>query len=258
MVELVFNSTGLTPDNIRSTSGVDNDLDRIIRIFLALLVGQQDPLFPYLSSAFVGGIIGILYNQQQIPKKKCLYLAYSSCLLLVLIGVILLPFSSNIVDDIWNHIHAPWLLLINLGLQLACVFFLMSKIEFNPNNSKIVRRLRFFQRFGMVSLTIFCFELVDYIPRWIVTTLFHVDVMWGKTDNFLILLLLVALNLLLWAGIIRMWEVIRFYGTLESGMKIISSILLKNKINFNDPLNVREILYESEPVIFDKLNIKKT
>ena len=248
IVQWVFNQTGLTPLNIRSTSA--NSVGEWIKlVFFANLIGWQEPLFPFVSSALFGAIYGIIFTQKTLPKKKFLRLAFFISLGLVLVGAVLLPFSEDLLADMWTHLHVTWMLFVNLGLQSMCFLLMMYLIEFNPNNAKTVRRLRFFRRFGMLSMSIFCMELVDLIPRWIFTKIFSINVLTGQTTNMLLLLGLVAFTLAFWYGLIRLWELAKFYGSLEVFLRSFTSLLFWKKFYIKDPLNSYQILYDVEPIL---------
>ncbi len=239
---------GLTPMTIRSAPA-SNWNERLPLVLLANLIGHQEPLFPYVSSAFFGAIYGIIFCQKSLPKKEFFGTAFFISLGLVLFGLVLLPFTEDIYADIMTHLHATWMLFVNLGVQSMCILLMMRMIEFNPSNAKTVKRLRFFRRFGMLSMSIFCMELLDLIPRWVISQIFNVDLLTGKTGNMGILLLLVAVTLAFWYGFIRLWELVRFYGSIEVFLRFITSLLFWKKPNFKDPLSSKDILYDVEPII---------
>ncbi|MHA1111170.1 MAG: hypothetical protein ACTSRE_08705 [Promethearchaeota archaeon] len=247
VIQWVFNTTGLTPMSIPSTSA-SSWKERLRLVFFANLIGHQEPLFPFLSSAIFGAMYGIVFAQKSLPKKKFLRTAFFISLGLVFLGLGLLPFTEDILADMWTHLHATWMLFVNLGLQSMCFLLMMYLIEFHPNNAKTVRRLRFFRRFGMISMSIFCMELIDLIPRWLFTQIFKINLITGKTGNMGILLLLVIVTLAFWYGIIRLWELARFYGSLEVFLRLLTGLLFWKKPNFKDPLNSKGILYEIEPI----------
>jgi len=249
IVQWVFIRTGYTPLNIQSTI-VNTWKERSYLMFLANLIGWQEPLFPFVSSAFFGAMYGIIFTQHSLPRKTFLRTAFFISLGLVVVGLGLLPFTDNFIDDMWTHIHVPWMLFVNLGVQSMCFLISMHLIEFNPNNEKAVRRLRYFRRFGMVTLSIFCMELVDLIPRWIFSLIFKQDFITGSTANIGILFLLVIFALAFWSGIIRLWEVVRFYGSLEWFLQMVTSLIFWKKLNLKDPLNLKQILYDVEAISF--------
>ena len=247
VIQWVFNNTGLTPTSIPSTPA-SSWKERLRLVFYANLIGHQQPLFPFVSSAFFGAMYGIVFTQKSLPKKKFLRTAFFISLGLLFLGLGLLPFTEDIIADFWTHLHATWMLFVNLGFQSMCFLLMMYLIEFHPNNAKTVRRLRFFRRFGMLSMSIFCMELVDLIPRWLFTQIFKINLITGKTGNMGILLLLVIVTLAFWYGIIRLWELARFYGSLEVFLKFLTGLLFWKKPNLKDPLNSNQILYNVEPI----------
>ncbi len=243
----VENGTGLTPMTIQSVTAESRG-ERLYLIFLANLVGHQEPLFPFLSSALFGAIYGIIFSQNSLPKKKFLWTGYIISTSLVVVGLVLLPFTEDIMEDIWTHLHATWMIFVNLGVQSMCFLIMMQLIELHPNNSKTVKRLLFFRRFGMLSMSIFCMELLDLIPRWILSQIFQIDLVTGTTGNLWILLLLVIVTLGFWYGIIRLWELIRFHGSLEVILKYNNALIFWKKPNFRDPLESQSILYDVEAI----------
>ena len=248
IVRWVYATTGLHPFSIRYTASVSTWKERFKRVFLANVVGWNQPLFPFVSFAFGGAIYGIIFTKKSFPKKKFLRTAFYISLGLLILGICLIPFSEDIRADIWDPIYSPWITFINMGMQSMCFLLAMKAIEFKSNNVKKIRRWRFFRRFGILSLSIYCMELIELIPRWITSQIFNVDLVTGRTANLGILLVLVILTLGFWAGIVRLWEFARFYGSLEVSLQFINGSLFWKKPNFKDPLHSQSILYNVEPI----------
>jgi len=52
-----------------------------------------------------------------------------------------------------------------------------------------------------------------------------------------------------WYGLIRLWELAKFYGSLEVFLRSFTSLLFWKKFYIKDPLNSYQILYDVEPIL---------
>jgi hypothetical protein len=243
---LLLKLTGLTPYTICSSVGVDSGWDRLYRIILSWFFGYQEPIFPFISSAFAGAIFGLIFSQEFSSRRKFNNIVIFISIGFIIFGLILMIFSQDIVADLWSHLHASWLLFVNLGAQSLLVIGFINLIEFKSHNFQIIRRLRFFRRFGLLSLSIYCFELIDLFPRWIFTSIFEIDLIHGKSSNFLLLLCLIIVTISIWSVLLVIWEKIYFWGSIESWVYLIMCIIL-NKRPQKDPLKSHIILYNVNP-----------
>ncbi|MHA1453362.1 MAG: hypothetical protein ACTSRD_10915, partial [Promethearchaeota archaeon] len=114
IVRWVYATTGLQPYSIRYTASVNTWKDRLNRVILGNLVGWYQPIFPFVSFAFIGAIYGIIFTQKSFPKKKFLKIAFYISLGLVILGLCLMFLSEDIIGDIYAQIYAPWVTFVNM------------------------------------------------------------------------------------------------------------------------------------------------
>ena len=229
--------------------------DGILRLFWVMLAGAPEPIFPFLGTCFVGCMIGI-YLAQEKPSKDVIRYGYISGFLLIMAGSILLILSDEPFSFIFS-IMPLYLYLFHLGMQIIIMFFALSIAEFRPKLPvKFVTRTTFIRRWGILSLTVYFFQIFDIITREMLFGITglpfnepnQVGVGWG--------LLMVVVTMLFWEIILRVWEKIKYKGSLEFIIKKIG-VLFGGKPDPVDPLSVSGILYEElEPISFTDPNIE--
>ena len=229
--------------------------DGILRLFWVMLAGAPEPIFPFLGTSFVGCMVGI-YLAQEKPSKDVVRHGYISGFLLIVAGCVLLILRDEPFSFIFT-ILPPHLYLFHLGMQIIIMFFALRIVEFNPKIPvKFVTRTTFLRRWGILSLTVYFFQILDIIPREILFGLTglpfnetnKVSAGWG--------LFMVAVAILFWEIILRVWEKIKYKGSLEFIILKIGT-LFGGKPDPVDPLSVNGILYEElEPVSYTDPNIK--
>lgn len=226
----------------------------ILRLILVLLGGREAPLFPMLGISFIGVAIGQIIIQKQ-PKKEHTSYAMLAGAVMIIYGGLHLVFITGLENlDPGFHVHPTWFVLLNSGLQLIGILVVIRKVEFNENLNveRWLNFSRYFRRWGLVSLTIFMYQILDFIPRNIFTWIFPIDLNERYSVGFGWTLLYTIVFVLMFEGIVRLWEKGKFIGTWEWIMVKIRTILSMKEKPADDPLNIKGIIYNVEPISFVK------
>ena len=137
----------------------------VLTWFLVILAGDFEPLFPCLSTAFVGAIIGLFLAYPR-SSKKFFRIGFLSAAGSIVIGAILIisgmTFSAFHRPALTNH-------LLQLGGQLFAVLIPLRLVEFRGRAQKAANSkfIRFMRRWAMVALTVYALEIFDIFPEWI-------------------------------------------------------------------------------------------
>ncbi|QEE14652.1 glycosyltransferase [Promethearchaeum syntrophicum] len=246
---ILFSNRGITRDDILFIE-TNSPAEFLSGIFLANLVGNAQPLFPYLSVTFFGCIIGIILNQDEWKIKKKLtriFLLGVLCIIVALLDWIFIRGS----EPISAFIIAPiWFLILNTGLQTFLIAIFLYFFDYSKNiekRMKRVKKVRFIRRAGLVSLTLFSTQYLDIIPRFLLTKITGIDFLnLGNLTSLYQSFLLLWIIIFYWVFLLKLWEYGKFYGSFDWLMVYISSSLLKKKLNWQDPLNINRNLYEIE------------
>ncbi|MHA1827189.1 MAG: hypothetical protein ACTSX6_00930, partial [Candidatus Heimdallarchaeaceae archaeon] len=210
------------------------------RYWLVTLGGRESPLFPMLASAIVGVIVGMWLIQEK-PSMKFLKTGYWTALALFILGGIWFVFvdskllTKNLFGNgydvdgvlVFQHVHPTWFMLSNTGLELAALLFIVHKVEFNPKLriEKWLRRSRFVRRWGIMSLTIYMFQVFIFIPEKVLSLIPGLEYVTRYQATFLQALFLAAVFTLMWEGIIRLWDLARYIGTWEWAFAYLNRIV---------------------------------
>ncbi len=188
--------------------------------FMAIIAGDVEPLFPCLSTAFIGAIFGIVLSVKK-PTRKLPIIGFIGGIVSMGIGGLLialgLPFS------IFNQRTALSTHLIQLGGQVIVLVAILRFVEYRARAHIFAKRrfVRYCRRWGMVALSIYGLEILDLLPKGTLNL-----VLGEKTGvNFLLnslgygkmtYALLVAVYSLIWYDIvIRLWSRVNFKFSFE-------------------------------------------
>jgi hypothetical protein len=219
--------------------------------FLVILAGDFEPLFPCLSTGFVGALIGLFLANPRYSRKffRFGFLSAAGC---ILTGALLIaagmPFSAFHRPALTNH-------LLQLGGQLFAVLIPLRLVEFRGKAQKAAnsRFIRFIRRWAMVALTVYALEIFDILPEW------TLNLSIGKLSglNFferiftleqLPLALLVALYSVLWYYLLLLlWGRFNFKGSFEWLLIQIQGWVSREK---SQRLNVELMLHRVEWINF--------
>jgi hypothetical protein len=247
--EWVTISTGLTPSSIQSFPSTSTK-ERMRMLGLALLVGHQEPLFPYFGVYCLGSILGILLSQPHLPKKKTLLFGYGTGFGFILGGLLVLVFKEHSVIPEAFMIPPLWLLIIFTGMQIIIFFLLLHYFEFS---AKILHRARYtrnIRRAGMLCLTIYTFQIFDIIPRWILTQLTNYDFITRFQVSAELAILCGGVTVIFWILVLKVWGLLRNYFTMDWVFHLAKNLIQWKKINWKDPLSQETIIEKIDPVSF--------
>ncbi len=247
--QILFSNYGITRDDI-----IDMETNSpgkfLTSILLANIIGNAQPLFPYLSVTSLGCIIGIILSQDGWSNKDKLTKIFLLGTICIIVGLLIWIFING-SEPIETFMIAPlWFLILNSGLQTFLIAIFLYFFDYTKNIQKRAKRIknsRFIRRAGLVSLTLFSTQFLDIIPRFLLTKITGIDFLnLGNLTTLYQSFLLLGIVILYWALLLRLWEYGKFYGSFDWFMVYISSSFLKKKINWQDPLNIKRNLYYIE------------
>ncbi|MEA2071553.1 MAG: hypothetical protein U9O98_09720 [Asgard group archaeon] len=132
-----------------------------------ILAGDMEPFFPYLATSFAGSIIGLSLAQDNPPKKLSLYGAIGAGGCMGFGGL----FIGLNMYNLSNHRSRLGNYLLLLGAQIGIVMLLLWLVEFRGKSNVFAQRpiVKHFRLWGMVSLSIYCLQIIEIFPRWLLT-----------------------------------------------------------------------------------------
>ncbi len=230
-----------------------------LKLFLAMVAGKEQPIFPFMGAACLGAIVGMYLSQEKVapdlPKKSML-----TGLIIIVAGVVVTALTIVLGGDFDPTFtpHQTWFFLILVGLELVLIMAFMKSIEFNPKVklAKVLSRTRWLRRWGIIALSVFVWQIVIELPIRDLGTLitginFHNR---GKVYDAVPTILMIAAVVIVWDIAIRLWEKARFVGSFEWIMATLSQGMLvgfkRAKTEKSERLNTKAVLYEPEPVMF--------
>lgn len=225
------------------------------KLGLAALAGIEQPIFPFMATTCIGGIVGIFMARDtpipDLPRK-----GKFAGLGLILTGVLVLA-ATGFDVELEFYVHPTWFYLVLNGLQLIILMTFLGHYEYNPEADleKYTRRTRFFRRWSMVSLTVFVWQFLPErlleVLGYLITGINYIER--GQTGH-LETIVMVVLVLAFWDLLIRLWERAKFRGTFEWIMVTLGQLALygrKGAIKQSaERLDIGGVLYDPEPVSF--------
>lgn len=188
-------------------------LDVITRMILIPFNGNIEPLFPFLTTAFIGTIFGIYLSQEKPPHHLPVWgiilglFFIISAVFLVLVGVDLTPSLGHRPD-------IPWYL-IGLGGQIISLSVLLWIVEFKGYVNKFKQYTIFWRRWGMLALTIYCWQIIDIPLRYLVYFLTNWPAHLSNQLTVEQTLVMIVLTLAWWDLLLRLWSRIDFKYSYE-------------------------------------------
>ncbi|MCE7741289.1 MAG: DUF1624 domain-containing protein [Candidatus Heimdallarchaeota archaeon] len=223
----IWNSLyNINPDNNHYfTNWLTQDFWYAVKAFFAApLGGSPQPLFPYISTLFVGNVIG-LYLEQENPPKKLPAIGMMIGGAIIIIGIIYgLVLNAQFEDwlplryperltklNVWQ----PWYL-FGLGGQLIFFMLMIRFVEYRGKAESFAKRTAFVRRLGIIPFTIYAFQWIELLPQWIISGLIF-GLGWSDYDKVspLIYLLILAYVIGQWYVVTLAWEKIKYIGSLE-------------------------------------------
>jgi hypothetical protein len=202
-------------------------------------INRFTPLVPFFSLSLFGLIAGSYIGEGRITKNflKWSYLSALFLFITAIISGLILGFdldSDNLF--LFSFVAAGEIAIGTLILQL---------VDYRGKAEKFGKKTIFFRRFNMLLLTIWSFQWVTIFP----VLIFDAVTRWGALDgklNGYQLLLLLAIVVLFWYLIVKLWEKVEFKGSFEW---LTIAILSKGRADAGDRLKIQEILYNPESIV---------
>ncbi len=233
----------------------------ILRFILVAIGGRETPLFPMLGVTSIGCVIGLFLIQDN-PKKEQLKYGFIGGGSLIIYGLFHFAIFDKFTLDITFHVHPVWFVFVSTGLQVLIITTLFKNVEFNEklNTERWLKRSRFLRRWSILSLSIFIFQVLEFIPRKLFSLIFSPEIVNLEKRNQTNLawsLLFALIVIIFFELIIRSWELVKFKSSWEWFITITRSKIRKMEVNKEDPLNIIEILYNVKPIQLVDVNLLK-
>ncbi|MHA1109675.1 MAG: hypothetical protein ACTSRE_01130 [Promethearchaeota archaeon] len=267
VVNSILNATEFTEVSQIKYGTINNFRDRIRLLGLALLIGEQQPLFPHIAAFFLGNAFGIALTRPELNKKWFLRIGILVGLIIV-IAAFFVGFYVEHFEIVTTVVPNQWYFLACLGIQTWFFVLFMHLFDFSKKAQKRVKNTKIIRKAGILSLTIFSLQSIDFIPRFILTGLssaFSSVYETGTAVDFLsnsgsfgigASLLASFVVLFFWIGIITLWEKINFALSFDWIFTVFRNLLSGRKINWKDPMHSQDIIYNPES-IFHEINPSK-
>ncbi|MHA2169726.1 MAG: hypothetical protein ACXAB7_07510 [Candidatus Kariarchaeaceae archaeon] len=208
------------------------------------LSGKYEPLFPYLGSAFIGAVIGISIVRPDHPKHfPSKLLGAGICVKIIAVSLHLLGFTFYP----FVRYNFYWYL-FTVGGQLMVLALAVYILEYNHGSSFMLKNTTLFRRWGMVSLTIFIFQILSFPVMIVFALLTPWDTLDFQQLNLWQSLIVAIVVMIYWDVCIRYWSRYKFKYSLEW---LFLNIMSRSKIGSQKSLDVNEIVYNYDPVIIE-------
>jgi len=180
------------------------------RLVLSWLIGSMDPILPYFGFALYGVIFGMMLVEGE-TKQKILKYGYGIGAIYTGIGLI----STFVygLDFLYYSIPPLPTLLMILGPMLLLYTWVLHSMDLKGEDKKTrwVNRSKTIRRFSVVSLTLFLLEgSLAQILRHVILLIYP-----GFDADYLFMPLFGAINLVVWAVILLIWERYNFKYSFE-------------------------------------------
>ncbi len=199
--------------------------DYILRFILSPIAGHPEPMFPFVAVSFIGSIVGIWLTSEK-PSKKFLKNGIIISIILEIAGLIglIIMFANgfqdfdSFIDGTWN-IHAlsawfPYFVLFTAN-QLLSILIMIRLVEFRGISKTFAEKTKHFRRFGFVALTVYNYQYISLIPRYILSIFPNIDGVTPNSLNGFLPIVVLLSTFVLWEVILRLWEKIDYVGSFE-------------------------------------------
>ena len=240
--------------------------DYLLRFILSPIAGHPEPLFPFLAVSFIGSIVGIWLTSEK-PSKKFLKngIIISAVLeVLGLIGLFIMFINgsqdfNSFIDGTWN-IHAlsawfPYFILFTSN-QLLSILLIIRLVEFRGISKSFAEKTKHFRRFGFIALTVYNYQYLSLVPRYLLSLLPNIDAVTPNNLNLLLTFVVLLSVFLLWEIILRLWEKIDYIGSFEWFISEASDLILP-KSNIQKEKSEKEQSRKKKWWKSQRLNVKK-
>jgi hypothetical protein len=238
------------------------------------------------SYIFMGMFVGIQISHRK-PNRNWLKIGYWAFFGFFMAGILYmffidagkgepvmfsggLVFNFNVLMASTDfHAHPTWYLLVAIGLTFLFLTACMNIFEFRKKIrlERALKLTRWVRRFGLLALTVYSFMAIHYVFTFIlhlIVTPFEgiklpteyifpvqyfggprilgqTPIPWAVLSAFI--------SFLFWLGLLNLWALGKYRGSLEWFMVLIGKGKKRNK---QDPLNIQGILMNPVPIMFTK------
>ncbi len=231
--------------------------------FFTLLAGDLEPLFPFLSTSFLGALIGTILGKEDNPPKRLPFYGAMTALSFIALGGILIAVGLPF-DFTWFRPTMTYFLIL-MGAWVGLISFILYKVEYRGNPEKFANKkmVRFMRLWGMISLSIFSLQIFSLFPRWILSflltdiNLVNQKLPFGQEGYVLLICIYIVftyhLLVKLWSKVNFKfsfeWFIIRFanIGSKRDVYSKLNTDIIMNKIEWMD--YKREELYRTSALI---------
>jgi hypothetical protein len=209
--------------------------------FLTVLAGDLYPIFPFLTTTFIGAMIGLILAMPSPPKRYPHYIAAGNALILV--AALAIMFFGSLEITFERPSMGYYLLL--LWTQVTAVNILLWVVEYRGNSQKFGDHwlVTYFRRWGLIPMTIFALQIWSLAPR----ILFNFAVPGYNLVSErlpysmeLVVLIFAIITVLFYDLLIWLWGKVNYAGSFEWIILRISSRGRRSKmqrLNFDKMLN---------------------
>nr|MDO8109153.1 hypothetical protein [Candidatus Sigynarchaeota archaeon] len=232
--------------------GISPFWEVLLGIFMNPLATPMEPIFPYLAVSFVGSIMGIILAQpresipRDFPRKMMtvgmiMFIVGAAGITWVVLDALqtggfsfaasvyrLLSFHRHWAPDSDVPVTTPlawlWQFTGLNGFAILATALIIRMVEFRGIGADFAKKTTFIRRFGFVAFTIYAYQWIYKMNRYWFTTLFYgtpyKPMDWAGTWA------LIGTSLLSFHVIMRLWEKVKYTGTLEWIMGTIALVLV--------------------------------
>lgn len=232
-----------------------------LKLLLSAFIGVEQPILPFMATTCVGGLIGYLLAQPDVSEKMPRRGMLIGLGLIILGAIVLIIDIDSFTVDF--NVFPTWFYLVSTGIELIFLLGLLRMVEFSKRVAlsgkmkKFVKKSVVARRWGMISLTLFMWQVFpEFLMRWLgnLVTGGAVEFMDRGEAGGLASIIMIAVVLIVWDLIIRLWEKAEFKGSAEY---LMSSAVIKITGGRTDEgkkiaprMNIKNVLYEPEPIVF--------
>ncbi len=232
----------------------------ILMFFLSPLVRRFTPIFPYFSAYALGGIIAFKFSKEGIKKKFLNWLVLVSTFLMV-IGVVFAYYEKQGISHIQDYKLGEFLFAYAGTILFMLFFIYFFEVR---GSAKTAKYSKFWRRFGIFTLSMWCFQWLIIFPAWLVQVIINwISGTWTPladspliNNGLTIWQFSIALVFIIgfYYGILLLWEKINYIGTFEW---ITVHLISKSHKSAKNRLNMQESLYNVESFIPDRIKMYK-
>lgn len=215
-----------------------------LALLLAILVGPDLPLFPFLGFGFFGAVLGLALATHETPRwikrnvARAGLLWYGLGMTGYVLSGILFPGMAGSARLFVEALNNAFLRYLQLGLFFFFTILFLMALDFVDEATKARRAKRagFLIRAGKCSLTIFFLEtLVAELLRPLYEAFLPA---WTESLGWVVLFGLV--NILVWVLVTALWDRVDFVGSLDWVTGKVANVVRRDPPGLPKPLTLED------------------